>query len=298
MKNVVLAATFGLTCAAPATAQMTQASCAVSWGMLSVPLGLSADLSTPNLDGDRCVVRDLDVRTGRLRLLVDEVRWQLDGLEALLISGTLLDRAEISARGVYVMASTGMTDFDYVLEAQARAAEGISVDLLATHAGGTVTLDHLHVGFSSNNEIDATLRLDNVDPRAPDQAVIRALRLEVLTHGLFESFALMPLANLLLSSDEEAEVQVARLQTQAIAAIDGLPEPMFQSPTRDALVALVLDMPNPAGRVIFDLQAEDGLPLSQFSEDAGLLGRLPVTDPLEALAGAELQIRYIRPGEE
>lgn len=298
MKHTILAALTGLALSASAHAQMTESSCAVSWGMISTPLGLPPSLATPQLEGEACVARDLEITTGRLRILVDELRWQLEGLEALLISGALLDRVELSARGVYVLAATGMPNFDYVLEAQARAGEGISVDLLATHADGELMLDRLHVDFPGENSIDATLYLTGVDPRAPDQAVIRAIRLEVLTRGLFETYALMPLANLLIGSSDEPELEVARLQADAITAIEALPEPLFHRTTRAALTMLVQDMPNPAGRVIFDLQADDGLPISQLSEDAGLLGRLPASDPLAALAGAEVQVSYYRYGEE
>jgi hypothetical protein len=298
MKRIILAALTGLSLSAPAHAQMTESSCAVSWGMVSAPLGLPPDLATAQLEGETCIARDLEIVNGRIRVLVDELRWQLDGLEALLISGALLDRVEVTARGVYVLAATGMPDFDYVMEAQARASEGISVDLLATHADGEVMLDRLHVDFPGENAIDATLHLTDVDPRAPDQTVIRAFRLEVLTRGLFETYALMPLTNLLIGSSDDPEAEVARLQAEAIAAIEALPEPQFHRTTRAALTMLVQDMPNPAGRVILALQADDGLPISQLSEDAGLLGRLPASDPLAALAGADLQVSYYRYGAE
>lgn len=297
MNHIILAALTGLALSAPASAQMTEASCAVSWGMIGSATTMPAE-ATPVLEGDSCVARDLEIPAGRLRVLVDELRWQLEGLEALMVSGTLLDRVEISARGVYVLAATEMANFDYVLEAQARAGEGISVDLLATHRAGAVTLDRLHVDFPGENAIDATLALTDVDPRAPEQAVIRAARLEVETHGLFETYALMPLANLLIGLADDPEVAVARAQADAIAAIEALPEPLFQQPSRAALTMLVRDMPNPAGRVVLDLQAEDGLPVAQLVEDAGLLGRLPVSDPVQALAGARVQITYDRSGEE
>lgn len=298
MKRIILSALTGLALSGPAHAQMSEASCAVSWGMVSTPLGLPPDLAGARLEGDDCVARDLEIMTGRLRILVDELRWQLDGLEALLVSGALLDRVALSARGVYVLAATGMADFDYVMEAQARAGEGISVDLLATHAGGEVMLDRLHVDFPGDNAIDARLHLTDVDPNAPDLAVIRAARLEVLSRGLFETYALMPLANLLIGSSDDPEAEVARLRADAIAAIATLPEPMFNRSTRQALTMLVEDMPNPAGRVVLDLHAEGGLPLTRLTEDAGLLGRLPVTDPLAALAGTDVQISYDRYGQE
>ncbi|MGI3187161.1 hypothetical protein [Nioella aestuarii] len=298
MKRIILAALTGLALSAPVHAQMTESSCAVSWGMISTPLGLPPNLAAAQLENGACVARDLEIVTGRLRILVDDLRWQVEGLEALLVSGALLNRVELSAGGVYVLAATGMPDFDYVMEAQARAGEGISVDLLATHADGEVMLDRLHVDFPGENAIDATLQLTDVDPRAPDQAVIRAARLEVLTRGLFETYALMPLANLLLGSSDEPEAEVARLQAETIAAIETLPEPLFDRSTRAALVMLVQDMPNPAGRVIFELQAENGLPVVQLTEDAGMLGRLPASDPLSALAGAELRVSYYIYGEE
>lgn len=298
MKRTILAALTGLVLLAPAHARMTESRCAVSWGMVSAPLGLPPDLALPRLEGEECVVRDLEIMSGRMRILVDELRWQLDGLEALLIRGALLNSVEVTARGVYVLAATGLPEFDYVMEAQARAGEGIAVDLLATHAGGEVRLDHLHVDFPSENAIDATLHLSGVDPRAPDQAVILAARLELLTRGLFETYALMPLANLLIGSADDPEAEVARLQAEAIAATEALPEPQFPRTTRAALAMLVQDMPNPAGRVIFDLQSADGLPISQLTEDAGFLGRLPASVPLAALAGAVAQVSYHRFGEE
>jgi hypothetical protein len=296
MKRVLLAAACGL--CLPVHAEMTEASCATSWGLLSIPLGLGPDLATPRLEGEACVARDLEIVNGRMRVVVDELHWQLDGLEALLIRGALLDRVEIRARGVYVLANTGMADFDYVMEAQARASGGIAVDLLATHDAGELRLDRLHVDFPGENSIDATLHMTGVDPAAPEAARIHAARIEVLTRGLFESYALMPLANLLLAASEDPETEVARLQAGATAAIEALPEPLFHRSTRQALAALVADMPNPAGIVVLDLQSPAGLPLSQFTEEAGLLVRLPVTDPVELLEGATLQISYHRYGVE
>ncbi len=297
MKRFALSALASLAVTAPSYAQMTDASCAVSWGLISNLMTLLQEV-TPSIDGGACVVRDLEVMNGRVRILVDVIRWELDGLEALLVSGSLLDRAEIHARGIYVVASTGMPDFDYMLEAQARATEGIGLDLLATHEDGQVLLEQLHVDFPGENAIDATLRLDTVDPRRPETALLSDLRLELLTHGLFETYALMPLGNLLLSTDEDPAAQVDRLRAEAIAAIGTLPEPLFNATSRQALTLLVEDMPNPAGRVVLDLQSDQGLPITQLSGTVGPFGWIPVSDPLAVLQGVDLDITYDRSGAE
>lgn len=297
MKQTALAALMCLAASAPSQAQMTDSSCAVSWGLISNLLALPQDVA-PALEEATCVARDLEFPNGQIRILVDELRWSFEGLEALLATGAFLERAEIHARGVYLSASTGLPDFDYMIEAQARATEGISVDLLASYSEGQVRLDHLLLDFPGENAITARLQLDNVDPRHPESAVLSGMRLEVLSRGLFEAYALMPLGNMFLNSSDDPEARVAELQAEAIDMIDTLPEPLFQMGTRQALTMLVQDLPNPAGLVTLDLHYEDGLPITQLSSAIGPYAPILSADPMLLLQGADLQITYDRYGAE
>jgi len=297
MKHLATAALTGLLLSAPVHAQMTPASCAASLGALTAPLGLTLTVLPEEEDGT-CVLRDLSIEEGRIRYIVDELRWRLDGMAALLASGALLDRAEISARGVYIVGATGMPSFDYLLEAQARAGEGIAVDFLATQAAGEVVLDRFDVDFPGENAVSVRMRMEGVSVADPEAALIRAFEIAVTSHGLFETYALMPLGQMLLSDSELIEPQVEGYRNAALSAVEGLPEAIFPATSRAALAALLQDMPNPAGTLSVELDAPDGLPLRQVSAVTGPFGARPVTDPATLFAGARLIVSYDRTGGE
>ncbi len=289
MKHTFLPIVAALLIATPLQAEMTSESCAVSWGMMTALAELDPSSGGPTAEEGRCVVRNAEFRLPRMRILMDEIRWELTGLEALLVSQSLLDRAEISIRGLYPVAETGMASFDYAFEAQARAHEGISVDILVTHLDGAVMLDRFDVDFPGDNALSARLHLEDVQPLRPELATLHNLHLAVTSNGLFESYALMPLATTLLSDVGPVEPQIAAHVEMVESGIAALPEEIFPESSKQALLDVLHDLPNPTGTLTLDLLAPDGVPLGPIISPAVTVNTL---DPIRHLTGAEAHITY------
>ncbi|MEL6532939.1 MAG: hypothetical protein AAFQ06_07855, partial [Pseudomonadota bacterium] len=195
-----------------------------------------------------------------MRLTAEALRFRYEGpLE--FSEPSYADLVEIELTGLRFAVRTGFSpDMDYVFAAQARAREGIDAMLSVAYDAGRVTLDPLRIDFPGENAIEARLALTDLsdDPFQALDGRLERLELSIQSHGLFEEFALFPLATMLLSDQDDPEAEVAQLKDEGRAALASLP---LTDATVAALTALIDDMPNPAGTLSLILAPEGGVPI-------------------------------------
>ncbi len=169
--------------------------------------------------------------------------------------------------------------FDYLFDRQMRGfAIRASFDLHRDEAAGILEIRSVEIDFAGDNRIALSARIDGLDLASPETALISAmgaglleLHLDVTTQGLFESYLLMPLGTSLLDPyGEDPALQVERLKAEAAALIETLPRPLIDAASRRSLLALLEELPNPAGRLrisfgadrVFGVEQAIGLALS------------------------------------
>ena len=206
--------------------------------------------------------------------------WELDALQlkgnapGFLVlgegSGPDLDLA-LRVQGLRLVPQIGQPLFDWLYRAQARGF-GISGELAADWeaAAGVLTLSRLALDFPGRNAVTATARVAGVDLSSAEAIAasgasfaVTEARLDVTSHGLFESWVLLPLGEALLQDAPDMDAEVEALRAAVLRGIAGLPEAAFPAPTRGALEQLVQDLPNPAGRLTLELAASPGIGASQ-----------------------------------
>ena len=199
-----------------------------------------------NLDQDACLISDLRGETNRIVVTIERLRFKIEGdVAGALARERFLDHAEFNVEGLRYFAKTGLLRFDYVYEAIAQGGAGITARLSVAHADGAVSVEQLQINFDPLNSVTATMRIGNVATSDLGTATIEEMALEVVTHGLFERMVLSVVADALLGGDDPwAEAE--RLRAEALTWVAALPT---DRQTRRDMMALVQDLPNPAGRV-------------------------------------------------
>lgn len=291
MIRPLLAATAFSFAPATALAQMTHATCTQSLGIVAQSLQLEGPEELSVQDG-HCIARGLTVLANRTRFEMPELRWELDGLEDLAHGG-LLSYVRASAENVYIVPDIPYAGMQYAMRAQAVATGGIALEIEASSAGGHVDLTRFHLDFPGDNSIDLRTQIDGVNLSTPSDAMLRGVDLDVETNGLFESFALMPLASALLNNDSEIEPQVEMMRGFARGAVLALPASLMDETSREHAMAILEDLPNPAGQIHLTLDTGPGLPLTTLAAAGNSGERM-----LDALSDSTLELRYRRTQDE
>jgi hypothetical protein len=273
---LLLAAALGV--AAPVQAQDV---CAAVWDRLVSGVSLVAPVTgTMRAEGAGCLAEavEIDMPGDYTPVWVIE-RLRLSGGALGWIAGNraVPDRLEIAVDGLSFQLRTGMADMDYIYSAQARANPIQVSAALEWQAGARrLALERLEVDLPGDNAISLTAVLEGVDlsseaamQMSPTGAALREADLTLRTHGFFEAYLLPWLGNGLLPLEGDVEAEVARLKAQATEIVLGLPEAQFPGGTRDALVALIADLPNPAGRLTLAFRADPGFGAARFAGYAG-----------------------------
>lgn len=286
--------------------------CPQFWaGMAALPIDAVGIRATPTGDADGCeateVVVDLpgeyvpDWHAERVRLKGSALPW----LTALIGSGSSEglrpERLEVEVEGLRPVVATGNPQMDYLLAAQARAntIDGRLV-LDWDAAARRLAVTALEADFPGDNLLRFSAGIDGVDltdAAAMQMSVsgfaLREASLEVRTHGLFEWYFLMSLGPSILPYDGDIEAAAAALRSEATAAVMALPEPVFDRSDKDALAALIAELPNPSGTLTLDFQARDGFGPARFMGYAneGLPDTLAAAAPL--LDGVKVTIGWM-----
>ena len=201
-----------------------------------------------------------DWQRDRLRFRGSAVRWLVDGAGAP-------EGLEIAVEGLRLVVETGNPQMDWLFAAQSHpnAING-DVALAWDPAAKVLRLEGLSIDFPGENQIDLSAVLTGVDLSSAGAMQMSATsfsmteaELRVTTHGLFEGYLLMPLGTALLPHEGDMAAAADAIRTELVGAVVNLPSASFSDTSKDALLALVMELPNPSGDLTVALQAEPGI---------------------------------------
>lgn len=223
-------------------------------------------------EGDWCVYRNLrlatpdqnpDFAADTLRLRANAPLWAVMMGEPA--SGDSFDAA-VKIEGLRFFAKTGMANFDYLFQLQS-VSNRTSVDLALNWDASAkeLRLTQLEMDFPGDNALSATARIGNVDLASNGAAqmavtgfAVQEATLNITSNGLFESVLLMPLGMMLLPQEGDMIAAAEALRAQGLAGVAALPDAAFSADTKAALSQLIDQMPNPAGTLALEFQANGG----------------------------------------
>ncbi len=212
---------------------------------------------------------------------IAKVSWRANGLKAFLDDGTPPQSLDLKIEDLRISIKTGNGVMDYLMRAQ-NDRNGIDADLSVHWSAQDkrLALDRLDVDFPGANAIRATASVDRVDLSSQSAAQVSLgamgltdLSVEVTSNGLFESYVLMPLGTVILGDAADPEVALQGFLDEAGAFVGTLPDASFPDPTKQAMVALLDDLPNPAGTLTLTAQAPGGFGFARLARY--FVGALP-----------------------
>lgn len=253
--------------AAPAAAQSTD--CAALADFVA-PFALNVGISLPPAvqDDGGClwsgVTWTADGDYGQ-RVSVETLRLDGIGLDQLMLP-QMPERIELRVTGLQVGAKVPDAVVDWALQVQGQRKR-IDIDLVLTHdpVAQRLVLERLDADFPGDNRISLSWQMTGLDLTTFEtfRSTLgglgpRQMDLVVQSNGLFEDWALMPLAPLLLTDgDVPAQVQAARVR--ALEVVDTLlvMAPDLLTPgSREALSALLDDLPTPSGTLKLSMTSQ------------------------------------------
>lgn len=265
---MIRAASLALIMAGPAGAEGI---CPAAWERAAAALdGIATVAGMVVQDGDWCLVQGVkfdlegqyvpDWHMDRLRFRGAAVGWLVDGTGAP-------EGLEIAVERLRLVVQTGNPQVDWLFAAQARANTiGGQLSLTWNAEARVLRLDGLSIDFPGDNQLDLSAEVTGVDLSSTGAMQMSAtsfaateVDLRIRTHGLFEAYLLMPLGSALLPQDGDMAAAVDALRTELVATVVNLPDTSFSDASKDALLALGMELPNPSGELTLSLRAEPGI---------------------------------------
>jgi len=298
MKRLIAAL---LMLAGSASAQnMTPELCTESVAPLTTFADLPSVSSSVAADG-RCTALDVVLYQDEAQTLrADRVYWRLEDADRWIDDGLPPTRIEISAEGIWPEFKTGDVVLDYLLRVQNKRS-GLSAELVLDwdEDEDDLLLEAAFLDFGPLGYIDASAKVTGVDLGSRFALRTSALTgklieldIKVQSTGLFENYALLPLGTLVLRGEADPARATAIIKSHAIDDIRALDSPILTEQSKDALVALVEELPNPNGIFELSLRSEDGLGARSLGP-AFLAGRLDtIADILDALSESDIAINW------
>lgn len=249
-----------------------QALCAAAWAKVAGVVGTVGAVSAAGVtqDGDWCLVEtpliDIDGQyvpdwhMDKLRFRGSVLGWIAEG-------AGLPEGLEVAVEGLRLVVQTGNPQMDWLFAAQARP-NGIDAEAaLAWDAGARVLrLEGLSVDFPGENLVTASAVLTGVDLSSQGAMQMSATSfalteadLAITMHGLFEWYVLMALGPVVLPPEGDMDAAAEALRADLRAMVGDLPGTSFSDDSKAALVALIGELPNPAGDLTVSLRAEPGI---------------------------------------
>ena len=190
------------------------------------------------------------------------LQWVADGT-------TVPDRLSVRVQGLRMVVKLDVPHLDWLFAAQAQAKSNLiraEMDLAWDAAARVLAVEGLTVDLPGENLVTLSAKVAGVDLGSVGAAqmsltsfAVTEADLMVQSHGFFETYLLMGLGESLLQSEGDIDAAAEALRQEAKAGIADLPEALVPAESKAALVALVEEMPNPAGRLTVRLRSEAGL---------------------------------------
>lgn len=260
--------------ASPAAAEdlAGQALCEAVWGRIGEEMsGIAAASGTvAAMDGDWCVVDaaaiDLegqylpDWHVDRLRFRGSALGWLMEGKAAP-------DRLEIMVEGLRLVVETGDARMDWLFAAQSRPNRiDAAMDLAWDAAARALRVEALRIDFPGENLVEFSAEVAGVDlstggsmQMSVTSFAVTKADLYIQTHGLFEWYVLMALGPVLLPQEGDMGAAADAIRTDLITTVVNLPPATFADASKDALLALIVELPNPSGDLTVALRSAAGV---------------------------------------
>ena len=249
-------------------AAAAQDACVGVWERLvAATEGALAGEPRPGADG-WCQAWDL--RLGGADAVVaygaDSLRWRGEGLDRVAAGTGWPTALEVEVEGLRPVQRTGSATLDWLLAVQ-NAPWGIDGRLAAEWdaPARTLRVAELSADFPGRSALRAGATLAGVDLSTPGaaqtslgSAALTALEAEVVADGLFESYLLLPLGELVLGDASDPRAAFKAAQGRAIEEAARLPASIFAGDTPAELAELVRDLPHPLGTLRLSLAAPGG----------------------------------------
>lgn len=261
----------GLMLASPAPAQGDR-TCAAAWERLTAVMAVPITADPVTSDGEGwCAVANVGFDSGRAYTPVasaDQIRWRAEGIGRFLADLTPPTALDVQISGLRRTVATGDPLLDYLMRVQqGPLATDAQLALRWDAASGVLSLAQFALDFPGDNAVSMTAQIADIDLSSLEAAAtslmssarLTSLTSEVRSNGLFESAMLMPLGTMLLLGSADPAAEVAALKELAQTEIAALPETVFSTSSRAALLALIDAMPNPAGTLGLRMTSLTGL---------------------------------------
>lgn len=249
-----------------------QALCTAVWAKVPGLFGALGEVTAAGVtqEGDWCVVEapvmDMsgqyvpDWHIDRLRFRGSALGWIADG-------STLPEGLEVAVEGLRLVVQTGDARMDWLFAAQSGPNRIDAEAALAWDpAAKVLRLEGLTVDFPGENLIEASALLTGVDLSSTGAMQMSATsfaltdaNLRITTHGLFEWYVLMALGPVVLPTDGDMDAAAKEVRAGLVAGVADLPDDSVSSASKDALGALIAELPNPSGELTVSLRADPGI---------------------------------------
>ncbi|MCP3969562.1 MAG: hypothetical protein GY717_04450 [Rhodobacteraceae bacterium] len=272
----LLAPLLALGFADPATAL----DCTGQWDMMlgamgHTGFGPAAEGVLTGTDG-ACSVTGMHLSDGQyLRLEMESLQWQMQGLEMFATGVPARLSVTLDVENARLVPQPPDAALAYLLDIQNRwnFIDG-RLEFGFDPVEGVLDIVHASVDFPGNNGGDLSLRVEGVSPllfvgniRSLDPITLTRLELSLENEGYLDSMALGFLQARLDRPGQSPEDVVAGVQLSMTSTVDMLPDPVFDSAARGALVALIADGPLPRGALSVVLDpGETGVRFGRFAE--------------------------------
>ena len=263
---------------------------------------LSVWVPSPTVDGvGRCTSLDVVLfEDETMALRADRIYWRIEGAERWIEQQLPPTRIEIELEGIRAEAQTGDVVLDYLLKTQSKSKPifgSLVVDWDST--SNRLVLEDAYLDFGTLGHVEITGAASGVDLTSPTSirtsglsAVLERLNINIETTGLFEAYALVPLGTEVLRGEADPARAAAIIKAHRIDDIRALDNPLFDEYSKDALIRLVAEMPNPNGTLDFAFRSDEGLSL--FLLGSTLWGNRfdGEGDPLAILSNSDIAIAW------
>lgn len=224
--------------------------------------------ATVDVRGEDCLYRDVTVAPMPVTTWhADEVtvgRFDPDAIKA----GQPPRSLNLVATGIVFRPRTPNAVANYIASVTAKPIE-IRLDFEFVANAGSLRLNRFSMGGPAFGTLELSGELRGVDPAdlaggrtdTAERVGLAALDLSLDNRGLFESFAVPPLAGALLGDSPDPALTVEQLKAGATAQVTGLLTQAGSAPsTIEAMNRLIASLPHPSGR--FTLHAAFPVPLT------------------------------------
>jgi hypothetical protein len=204
----------------------------------------------------------------------DLIRFRGDGLAAVS-AGKPPATLDVQVRHARLLVKTGEARMDYLMGLQ-MAQNWINMDFAAQYdaKARVLKLDRLNIDFPGNNAFGLTAQVDRVDLNSMGGmqlsvggAGLTSLGMTVTSHGLFETYFVMPIGAVMLPEVPETIDHAAYIATviaDTRATVADLPDTLIDAPSKAALDKMLAEMPHPWGTLSLMATAPQGFGTPRF----------------------------------